>query len=1603
MYLQVYSLHRAIVWIALFASTAVCAQTWVPMGSAPVYELAPNAPAVTNVSGISQVSYTNPAQGAMSGLLPGASAGTYFASAVNGGVWTSTDSGATWSAIGDKLPSLSIASMVYDAASNQQKIWVGFGHKSALDDLGGYLAGVAVYDTATRSWSTPTGNSTLANKNITQIAVNGNNIFVGAKGVSSGQGLWISSDGGSTFNPVNTNTSGFKAGDVTSVVQYSSGGNATIYAGLIGSDVNDTGVYASTNNGSSWIKISGISNFKASGGNTQRIMLALGADGSAVASLLTPNGDNSQVNVFKITQLASAFSSNSLGQPIATINGQSLYLYNGGQYYPHAALVVDPRDPNKFYIGGDRVASTEANNPLGSTVWNGNLFRGTYNPTTGVTTWEPITNNFALNNSAPHADARYLYIDASGNLLEGDDGGIYYRSNPSTSNGQWYSLNGNIQTTEMHTARWNSLTHTVLGAMQDNGTYFQSNPKSPAGYAVNGGDGAIAEVNPNWNYSGSANAALYSSYIYLQSLYRTRVNSSGQYQSTSNIGLMLQGSNTLINSDEKIAKGYFPFTPTFVLNSQDKTRFIAGGYYLFLGQDSLATGTLNSGGTYDLTLDVKVISPAVASTNYYYRTVAYGASNNANAVVAGTASSDLKNLTAAGSLYYSSNAPTTDVQPIYSSATGIQAVIFDRQYGTADIYFTNSQKVLRVQNPVDGQSATPTDISGNLLTTYSTFKEFRGLTHVYGDGVSALVAGGVARPATATTVSVDNYLYSLSAPATATTSAVWKTNLGIVPNAQVFGLDYSVADNVLLTNLMGRGAYVLYDVTTYYPEATSLVFGKAQNDSTPIAAQVTDGTDLNNVVFSRKLVKQGSGSLNLSGLSASYSGGTELNGGVTVSNADANFGRAGTGISFNTGALKYASTYLLNRPLTINSGGGRIDLGGNTVTQGAGVISGAGVLGISGSGNYTFSQINTNTGGLSIGSATDSAVTTAIANNDNNLGVTKSKLTLDQGRLNLATGFVQSESGKFNRPIDVGSGNGAIDTGSLALAFTGGEIGGTGKLSFIGTAFTMGADLKLNAYWGGNLDVLAGYKLSGTGGVDGNLTVSGTLAPGNSPGTMTVSGNVVQNPSGTFEIQIDGPGTGTGAGNYDRLVLTGAASTYTAGGTLATQLRGISGSANNNYSPPLGQGFQIVTAPGGILGNFASFTQPTSGLLPGTQLDTVFGSTSLSLYATPSSYSNIAAAGVASNNNRQQIGDILQPIRPTPGIRETNATRKFLFDSLAPQTTSSLPVAMDQLAGVGYGQIIGMNFENSKFLADQTAATVALHRRKEAKHLVANDTEETLGEAQEEFWGMAIARLSDWRGDNVGYNTYDVLGGVMAGVQKRFTPQSLAGFSLAYAGSSPSISQSMGSGPMQNLQIMGYGSHALDDGFFVQGTLGGGGGSINASRNVSMMGANYTTQIQTANLAGSILAGWGTETADKLRYETGIGVNYLGMRHFGFNDSGTQSAYALTTQAGNTQSFVPNLSATISAPFEAWQIDWRAHGLVNVGYETAANKIALQSNFLGSPINVDSGSIGRTRLNLGLGVSGAVGRETRIALEVANQSAQNWNATAANVSVRVGF
>ena len=96
---------------------------------------------------------------------------------------------------------------------------------------------------------------------------------------------------------------------------------------------------------------------------------------------------------------------------------------------------------------------------------------------------------------------------------------------------------------------------------------------------------------------------------------------------------------------------------------------------------------------------------------------------------------------------------------------------------------------------------------------------------------------------------------------------------------------------------------------------------------------------------------------------------------------------------------------------------------------------------------------------------------------------------------------------------------------------------------------------------------------------------------------------LVMAPGSTTSLDVDGTGTGIGAGNYDRAIVQGAGNTFTAGGQMVVRLRGITGSANNTYTPPVGQQFDVIHADGGVLASYAGLTEPTSGLATGTQFD----------------------------------------------------------------------------------------------------------------------------------------------------------------------------------------------------------------------------------------------------------------------------------------------------------------------------------------------------------------------------------------------------------------
>lgn len=245
-----------------------------------------------------------------------------------------------------------------------------------------------------------------------------------------------------------------------------------------------------------------------------------------------------------------------------------------------------------------------------------------------------------------------------------------------------------------------------------------------------------------------------------------------------------------------------------------------------------------------------------------------------------------------------------------------------------------------------------------------------------------------------------------------------------------------------------------------------------------------------------------------------------------------------------------------------------------------------------------------------------------------------------------------------------------IPTGVVVTAF-GGTTVTTGQLIVNGTLATR------------TLSIATGGLVRGTGTIDAPATVGGTLRPGNSPGTLTFTQSVMQSATGTLMLDIDGTGTGAGAGNYSRVVVTGIG-TYTAGGAVAPVLRGITGSANNTFTPVLGQRFTVVTAAGGVSGNFASLVQPSAGLAAGTRFDVSYAANSIDLFVTPASFANLSTLGGVVTRNRAAVGGALDVLRGPAGPALTGDTAA-VFNALYGLSVDGMYAALDQMAGTVHG------------------------------------------------------------------------------------------------------------------------------------------------------------------------------------------------------------------------------------------------------------------------------------------------------------------------------
>jgi len=269
------------------------------------------------------------------------------------------------------------------------------------------------------------------------------------------------------------------------------------------------------------------------------------------------------------------------------------------------------------------------------------------------------------------------------------------------------------------------------------------------------------------------------------------------------------------------------------------------------------------------------------------------------------------------------------------------------------------------------------------------------------------------------------------------------------------------------------------------------------------------------------------------------------------------------------------------------------------------VLSGTGIINIPAGSVLNFNSVGTRNGLLSgtlnlLGSLVNTVLNILISKTINNSGM----VNLNSGNLSFGSNFNNNAGGTFNIKTDgvlaasglispifknagtltksAGSGMASID-----LAFTNSGVvtvqSGTldlgpnfsqtaGKTSLDGGHLAARGPIKIN-----------GGVLGGTGSIKGNVTNGARVAPGHSPGALTINGNYTQTASGILDMEIGGRLAGT---QYDQLIVNGDASLA---GTLSLV-------KYNGFLPTDGDNFQLLTYYG-LTGQFAT----TTGLYPGSQ------------------------------------------------------------------------------------------------------------------------------------------------------------------------------------------------------------------------------------------------------------------------------------------------------------------------------------------------------------------------------------------------------------------
>lgn len=388
---------------------------------------------------------------------------TIYVGAASGGVFKSTDAGATWTPIFDAQPSLSIGDIAV-APSDSNTIYVGTGEPNCG---GGGMTydGMGVYKSTDggTNWTYVGLDST---RNTGRIAINPNNaniVFVAAMGDLFGttpqRGIYRTMDGGASWEQVLYVSNSTGGADLAINPQNPD----TIFASTWervrtpsnenygGSECN---IYRSVDGGTTWTILT--SGLPANSPNVGRIGIGISASNPAVvyASICTNTGGYQ-------------------GFYQTTNNGNTWSLKNSGIYVSsygwwNGKVSVDPTNSNTVYcVAFDLNKSTNGGSSFSTTPTN-------------------------------HVDQHACFINAVNHnfVLAGNDGGL----DISTTGGNSFNNANTLPIMQFYTVDIDYMNpQRLYGGAQDNGTNRTLTGNLNDWSSVYGGDGFYCAIDPTNN------------------------------------------------------------------------------------------------------------------------------------------------------------------------------------------------------------------------------------------------------------------------------------------------------------------------------------------------------------------------------------------------------------------------------------------------------------------------------------------------------------------------------------------------------------------------------------------------------------------------------------------------------------------------------------------------------------------------------------------------------------------------------------------------------------------------------------------------------------------------------------------------------------------------------------------------------------------------------------------------------------------------------------------------------------------------------------------------------------------------------------------------